>query len=388
MEHTADIDRVLDDCLERMAAGDKPEACLAAHPHHAEELALLLGAAHEARHWDVPTLSAAAYASIHARARAAFATSAAGRRQPRRRWPGWTWRHATLRFAIAMVVLILIAGASLQAAQPSLPGDQLYSIKRAGERVEVLLARQPEQRALLYLDFAQRRLDEAMTLADNGRPLAASTMNSISDNYTLAWETIATLESVDPVTATLLTQRYHDKVHAQRQQVEEVLAHAGDPAAATALGQVRDIVATAEAPPPMCTARFSIFSTQRGTVTTKGPATQVQGNRVAGTFDQGFLAGYTLEGIQDMTGNRRTMTALVQGTLTATGPDGTLELQYSGAADQGLLLNREAEGTFKAVNGTGRFAGWQWQGTMRAYLDTINPPHFTVTATGPCPSGP
>ena len=69
------------------------------------------------------------------------------------------WRQ-TLRYAAALLLVIVLAATGLTTASAnSLPGDQLYSVKRTVEDVRLALA-SADGRASLHVDFAERRIDE------------------------------------------------------------------------------------------------------------------------------------------------------------------------------------------------------------------------------------
>lgn len=85
-------------------------------------------------------------------------------------------------FAYALVailaVLILFTGGVIaaQAAEYALPGDGLYPVKIGLEQARLALTFNPEQEINLYLDYADRRLDEAEALVEIGRDEDAETM--------------------------------------------------------------------------------------------------------------------------------------------------------------------------------------------------------------------
>jgi len=71
----------------------------------------------------------------------------------------------------AGMILVLGAGSSVAASSSALPGDALYGVKRAVERVSLAMHRGPEGRAALQLEFAQTRLSEIReVLAAGGNP--------------------------------------------------------------------------------------------------------------------------------------------------------------------------------------------------------------------------
>lgn len=87
-----------------------------------------------------------------------------------------------------IIVLTLVLAAALGggvsvAADKAVPGDALYGFKvNVNEQVEGALALSPEQRANWDIAAAQKRLDEAQTLASNGS-LTADNEAKISANF-------------------------------------------------------------------------------------------------------------------------------------------------------------------------------------------------------------
>lgn len=75
------------------------------------------------------------------------------------------------RMVLAGLLLVVVAGAgTASAAQRALPGDTLYPIKISiNEQVELALASNTAAKATLEVEFAERRVEEAQTLAAAGR---------------------------------------------------------------------------------------------------------------------------------------------------------------------------------------------------------------------------
>jgi len=73
-------------------------------------------------------------------------------------------RRRGIRFAVVAlvgaIVLMLGAGAATAASANAIPGDPLYGVKRAVERVSLALHRDAAGRSAVHLRFAQERLDE------------------------------------------------------------------------------------------------------------------------------------------------------------------------------------------------------------------------------------
>ena len=135
------LDRILDDCLDRLARGESTlEECLARHPAHAEELHRLLLAATSLDRgretWPSAVFKERARSDLMAH------MSAHPREQANRRWfgirpSGFSFALGrTLNFAsglAAILLLVLMTGTVL--AQMALPGDALYSWRLASEQV-------------------------------------------------------------------------------------------------------------------------------------------------------------------------------------------------------------------------------------------------------------
>lgn len=68
-------------------------------------------------------------------------------------------------------LLIVLSGwaATVNASFASVPGDLLYPVKLATEKVQLSLAASSEQRARLHAEFAGRRLDEVMDISASSR---------------------------------------------------------------------------------------------------------------------------------------------------------------------------------------------------------------------------
>ncbi len=92
----------------------------------------------------------------------------------------------TYQFRVVVAGLLVVVFASAgtaQAAQGALPGDLLYPIKiNINERVEVALAATPKTKANVEATIAQRRVQEALVLEEQGR-LDATTTQEIEDNF-------------------------------------------------------------------------------------------------------------------------------------------------------------------------------------------------------------
>ncbi len=143
------------DCIDRLHAGESLDDCLRRFPDYSDALRPMLLSAEAVRRAQ-PSSAEAEQARMSGRFRFESALRDA---PPRRKLP------ALLRYAAtAAALMVLVSGTLLIAAQSALPGDSLYSVKRAGEQALMSLASggEPEQ-------LNQRRIGEISDLLAAGR---------------------------------------------------------------------------------------------------------------------------------------------------------------------------------------------------------------------------
>ncbi|MDZ4226368.1 MAG: DUF5667 domain-containing protein [Patescibacteria group bacterium] len=121
------------------------------------------------------------------------------------------YRLFSLRFApaLAAVLIIVLGGGTAYAAQGALPGELLYTVKvSVNEPLRQALAVSTEAKAAFHTEVAQTRLEEAETLAAEGR-LTASTSAKIETNLDAhlahVEEITAKLEEEEPDIASQIT---------------------------------------------------------------------------------------------------------------------------------------------------------------------------------------
>jgi hypothetical protein len=183
-----DTTAIFDVCLERMRRGESIVACLLDYPSEAEELEpLLIAAMHARRTFRPPSLTPEARQAIRRQLHQAVAARQPALRRTRASWFG----PLVMRFALALVVALLSLGGGVAAAQSSLPGSPLYSLKRASEGVRLGLASSAAQRATLHLHFAAARSAEILALASGEqKTIDSGLVDDLDREYQLAWEEI------------------------------------------------------------------------------------------------------------------------------------------------------------------------------------------------------
>jgi hypothetical protein len=125
-------------------------------------------------------------------------------KETRRRAPLWGWqRRWALVFAV-IVVLLLVGSGTLTAASSSLPGDTLYPIKTATEKVQGFFTWGNEGKASFDIKLAQRRIGELESLSEGNRSIPQSLLNTMYGETDHAIETLSQQKAVKTETVTRL----------------------------------------------------------------------------------------------------------------------------------------------------------------------------------------
>lgn len=176
------LDSVLDTCLHDIQAGRTTvDECLAKYPETANELEPLLRMAEQLM--AAPAVEPSPHFVRSTRARLLNLTppETAPLTVPldwglRRRlsdllaaWQTWRWRRVFVGALAVLIAVVLIGGGTVAASAESLPDHPLYPVKRVVESARLLLAVSPESKAILHVEFAGRRLNEAMAVAQKGQ---------------------------------------------------------------------------------------------------------------------------------------------------------------------------------------------------------------------------
>lgn len=161
------LEEVLEEGLLALENGQTIEDVLARNPAEAEALRPLLemaSAARAAAPAELPQ-SVQEKQRIQLLARAADLRTSKARKRRRAIGP-------VLRYAMSLALVAILVATStrlVSASSGALPGDQLYSVKRSWEDLQLFLVFQAEDRQLLESRFTQERLDETHLLLSQGR---------------------------------------------------------------------------------------------------------------------------------------------------------------------------------------------------------------------------
>ena len=159
---------VLEICLQEIDRGDDVDTVLFRYPEFAEELRLILEASEQAK------LLAAAEpsAELVRRNRSKVLQQAAQMREAKAPSSRRLWSVPLRRalVSLAVIAVLFISSTSLvRAASTTLPGDNLYPVKRTWEGVRVLFTFNSQAREAIEIEHENERLDELNELFAEGR---------------------------------------------------------------------------------------------------------------------------------------------------------------------------------------------------------------------------
>jgi hypothetical protein len=195
MSKKSDFDNILDECLTRVLKGETVEACLASFPEHGGELEPLLRTALDAR------AAAVIRPRREFRERAAYEFQAAIREMPAKESVGPVFWHRRWVTALAAVVIVLLAGTGVVAASSgSLPDGPLYGVKLATETVRIALTPSDVGKAELYVKFTNRRVDEIIAMADEGKVDQVDRVTERLDSQMIAMAGVTAAEAASTPT--------------------------------------------------------------------------------------------------------------------------------------------------------------------------------------------
>ncbi len=157
---------VLEECLEALESGQTVDAILAHYPDQARELRPLLNTAIRAKllgEIPVPV-------QFQKRDRNRLIRRAAEMRESKRVSRRMIPLFPRLVVTLGVVgALVLSSTGLVSASANSIPGDQLYPVKRTWEDVRLMFVFTPQGKDILQSQYQQERLNEVGTLLNTGR---------------------------------------------------------------------------------------------------------------------------------------------------------------------------------------------------------------------------
>ena len=190
------LEEILDICLDRIRVnGDTVEQCLGSYPEHAAELEPLLRAALSVTETSSTIKPRPEFERV-AKYRLLSALEAKEAKKTERQMPLWGWQRRWAVVFAVIVVLLLVGSGTITASASSLPGDTLYPVKTATEKVQEFFTRGNEAKASFNIKLAQRRINELESLSDGNRSIPQSLLNTMHAETDRAIETLGQQKAV------------------------------------------------------------------------------------------------------------------------------------------------------------------------------------------------
>lgn len=248
------LDRVLDKCLHDIQAGKATvDGCLARYPDVAGELEPLLHMAAEIMATPAVRPSPLFVKATRERLlKLPAPETAPGAIRPglspqrwlselRALWPTWQRRQAFVGVMAFLLAVVLIGGGTVVASAQSMPDHPLYPIKRVVENARLRLALSPATKAILHVEFAYRRLTEAVVVAEKGQPEQAKHL--IQEYGSELLSAVGTLEdaAAQGTSVSQISSELRGRVAGQQMTVENARAALPSDAVNSALGVTQQV---------------------------------------------------------------------------------------------------------------------------------------------------
>jgi len=179
---------VLEKCLLDLEQGADIDTVLFRYPDLAEELRPILEASVKAKRMIVPAPSSDVVRRNRARLLQRAAEMREGKVKPVSRG---VWLTSLRRVAVTLIILVLVflSGTGLvRAASTTLPGDNLYPVKRTWEGVLVLFTFDPQAREVLEVEHENERLEELRELLAEGRSAEVDFAGYVTSQTGTEWQ--------------------------------------------------------------------------------------------------------------------------------------------------------------------------------------------------------
>jgi hypothetical protein len=198
-----DFEEILDICLERITVkGDSIEQCLESYPEHASELEPVLRTALSFKEASSAIKPRPEFERV-TKYRLLSEIGAGKTKRAERVALLWGWQRRWALAIAVLLVLILVGGSTVTASASSLPGDILYPVKTATEKVQGFFTFGSDAKASFHMKLAQRRLNELELLAERNRAIPQSLLDAMDIETDRA---IGILDMNKPIKEELVTK--------------------------------------------------------------------------------------------------------------------------------------------------------------------------------------
>lgn len=181
-----ELDKILDTCITELRRGKSLEECLSLYPEQQQDLKPLLELAQEIQRLPkpepAPEMVSATLVSV--------GEMISRHRKPEgRRFWGALFHQPRLVWVLSVSLILLFAVTGMTfIAGGSIPGDILYPVKSASEKVKFLLTFDAEKKAELRLTFSDERLRELTEVLHRSGTVDTKLLDVMLDEAKLALE--------------------------------------------------------------------------------------------------------------------------------------------------------------------------------------------------------
>ncbi len=205
-------DEIFAQALARLQNGETAEVIASDYADYQQELISLLFVAQMGMH--IPKLQIPAPYKAYKFADQVAAT---------RGFAEWLAYFRVAVVPIALVIVLIGGRTAVNATEGSLPGERLYSLKRATEKARLSLTRDQDKVAGLHVEFMQKRIDEVKQAANEGNEdsekLAIAELKTQTETTFAEAGPVATANAISKQDSTLL-----ENLVAINKQQKDVLA--------------------------------------------------------------------------------------------------------------------------------------------------------------------
>ncbi len=198
--------QILDECITHLQDGSWTlDSCLAQYPMYADQLSDDLAIFQLAQHIDAPALSASALDAMEAKLLQKFDAPQPEVQQPKQpaqvvrpKWHTQPVVRWVASFVFIFMFLVVGGGGTVAVSSNSLPGDDLYNVKTTWEQVVVFGAEITNQEDAVWLNLAETRASEIITLQETGR--SDEITNGVLDIFYFAAENAILYSTSETIT--------------------------------------------------------------------------------------------------------------------------------------------------------------------------------------------
>jgi hypothetical protein len=176
-------EEILANCIEEIRSGKSTiEECTTRYPHLGQELRSLLEIAVNLKPDDV-TPSAEFNQRTKMRLFEEMRPAPAKAPQSWRIWQELAPSKVLASVLLGVLILAMVGGSTVYAAQSSLPGDILYPVKTGVENLQLAVTTSAAVKANLHIKLAERRIDEVTQQVKLNRDVTAQSLDDVKQQY-------------------------------------------------------------------------------------------------------------------------------------------------------------------------------------------------------------